>query len=276
MSICSVTVCDLLVYCKELCIGHYARAKKGQPLDTPIKTRKPNYPSEGDRKRCNECKEVKPIDCFYLHSTSSDGYRSQCIECHMGQRKESRRLRITLGSYAQCDSKRCYQCQQLLPASDFPNNKHNPDGLGSACRSCSSQRSREWREQHPERHHESVRRWVLEHPDRNKALQAKRRLKLLEGTVEETDLDSLWRASGGICYLCNTEIDRSLSDPMERGYLNWDHIIPLARGGSHCSSNLKPTHRWCNYRKWVKLPSEMELPLLSPHSKLNEEVSLCQ
>jgi len=47
---------------------------------------------------------------------------------------------------------------------------------------------------------------------------------------------------GARCYLCGA--------PWE----HWDHVIPLARGGSNWPSNLRPACATCNVRKWAHMP----------------------
>ncbi|MCJ7483868.1 MAG: hypothetical protein MUO31_12995 [Thermodesulfovibrionales bacterium] len=38
-------------------------------------------------KTCRTCKETKPLSEFYKHSTSRDGYRSDCIKCNLQYKK---------------------------------------------------------------------------------------------------------------------------------------------------------------------------------------------
>jgi 5-methylcytosine-specific restriction endonuclease McrA len=50
---------------------------------------------------------------------------------------------------------------------------------------------------------------------------------------------------GNCCWMCSGE------------YQEVDHVIPLARGGLHCLSNLRPACRSCNASKGAKRPSEL-------------------
>jgi HNH endonuclease len=61
-------------------------------------------------------------------------------------------------------------------------------------------------------------------------------------TVLERDS---WR-----CHICNGEIDRSLTHGPDRASL--DHVMPIAKGGSHTYDNVKASHWRCNHRKGVK------------------------
>ena len=53
-----------------------------------------------------------------------------------------------------------------------------------------------------------------------------------------------------VCHICGGEVG-SLAD------LNMDHVIPLARGGTHTYDNIRPSHKRCNQRKHVKLLDEL-------------------
>jgi 5-methylcytosine-specific restriction endonuclease McrA len=58
---------------------------------------------------------------------------------------------------------------------------------------------------------------------------------------------------GSICYLCGEEIDLTITNRDDPGYLNIDHLIPLVRGGRDTYDNVAPTHRRCNNKKGIKL-----------------------
>jgi 5-methylcytosine-specific restriction endonuclease McrA len=58
---------------------------------------------------------------------------------------------------------------------------------------------------------------------------------------------------GCVCYLCGEEIDLTITNRHDPGYLNIDHLIPLVLGGRDTYENVAPTHRRCNNKKGVKL-----------------------
>src|SRR5690348_6923173 len=49
----------------------------------------------------------------------------------------------------------------------------------------------------------------------------------------------------GICHICSEEVN-----PLD---YHLDHVVPLAKGGSHTYDNLKIAHPVCNLRKGAKL-----------------------
>jgi 5-methylcytosine-specific restriction endonuclease McrA len=55
----------------------------------------------------------------------------------------------------------------------------------------------------------------------------------------------LWERDMGICHICNEAADRN--------YWHLDHIIPIARGGTHTWDNVAVSHPACNLSKVAKL-----------------------
>ncbi len=80
------------------------------------------------------------------------------------------------------------------------------------------------------------------------------------GKIDYTiTLDKLIKRDNNICYICNRECN--LNDYTYNGntfiagnyYPSIDHIIPLAKGGTHEWSNVKLAHRICNTLKRDKI-----------------------
>lgn len=80
------------------------------------------------------------------------------------------------------------------------------------------------------------------------------------GTIDYSiSLDKLIKRDNNICYICNKECN--LNDYTYKGnifiagnyYPSIDHIVPLAKGGTHEWSNIKLAHRICNSLKSDKL-----------------------
>lgn len=80
------------------------------------------------------------------------------------------------------------------------------------------------------------------------------------GTIDYSiSLDKLIKRDNNICYICNKECN--LNDYIYKGdyfiagnyYPSIDHVVPLAKGGTHEWSNIKLAHRICNSLKSDKL-----------------------
>ena len=82
-------------------------------------------------------------------------------------------------------------------------------------------------------------------------LNQRRRALRHDAFVEHVDVHVLLDLQGGACFLCSQPIlsDIKHPDPMS---LSLDHIMPLARGGSHSYDNCAATHLRCNLVKGVK------------------------
>ena len=127
-------------------------------------------------------------------------------------------------------TKRCSKCGGV-----FPLNRNNFGGGGSKgwnsrCRSCMRANSRAW---------------AAKNPAKARAKEEKRQ-KLNDGFVITFELRSRLRTEqGGLCALCGGTVE-TMSD------CSVDHLIPLARGGSHHETNLVAAHTGCNQEKHGK------------------------
>lgn len=71
--------------------------------------------------------------------------------------------------------------------------------------------------------------------------QSLRRAREAGARIGRIHWKALAEKYGRTCHLCRLLIPE--------GDLEWDHIIPLARGGSHTDDNLAPAHMRCNRAK---------------------------
>lgn len=84
--------------------------------------------------------------------------------------------------------------------------------------------------------------------------------KLLEnGDIDKSiTLDKLIKRDNGICYLCGAAVnlnDYTLINGIKQVgpmYPSIDHVIPVARGGTHTWNNVKLAHLMCNVKKGAK------------------------
>ncbi|HMC70985.1 MAG TPA: HNH endonuclease signature motif containing protein [Mycobacteriales bacterium] len=97
-----------------------------------------------------------------------------------------------------------------------------------------------------------MQRWIEANPERwNELRRARdliRRARKRGTQTERIDLAVVLAKHGMICHLCGDGI-ASLDD------LHFDHVIPLARGGTHTYDNLRPAHATCNLRKGAAMPA---------------------
>ena len=97
--------------------------------------------------------------------------------------------------------------------------------------------------------------WKRENPERIRELgrehRRRRRARILETQVESFTDKDIRMAHGDDCYLCGELINFKLKFPHPNSP-SVDHIVPLARGGTHTLGNCAMTHWGCNNRKNVR------------------------
>lgn len=80
-----------------------------------------------------------------------------------------------------------------------------------------------------------------------------RRIRKMMKRKHDTDitLENLYRRDNGICYLCGCTCEWNDITDGNAGnmYPSIDHVIPLAKGGTHTWDNVRLAHRGCNILK---------------------------
>jgi hypothetical protein len=100
----------------------------------------------------------------------------------------------------------------------------------------------------PEKEHKEKReaqaRWRINNPNDYKRARGISRLayraRKKNQFVENVDRQIVYETHGGMCGICKEFII---------GKFHVDHVIPLAKGGVHCYTNVQPAHPLCNIRK---------------------------
>lgn len=166
----------------------------------------------------------------------------------------------------------CSKCDRWLDRDAFGNDKQRKDGRKAWCRECRSAekrayyvankasiteknaayerhdrerlnaRKRVWRAANRERVRAIDLAWRRRHPDIVLMKNAKRRGAT---AVEPVSPDALMAKFHGMCGICG----EALGD----GAVDFDHIVPLSRGGVHTVENLRPAHPKCNRARFNRL-----------------------
>lgn len=69
---------------------------------------------------------------------------------------------------------------------------------------------------------------------------------------EVIHIPTVMERDGWRCHICGDEVDRTVTHGLDRSSL--DHVVPLARGGSHTYDNVRASHWRCNHSKGARLP----------------------
>ncbi|KOU54325.1 endonuclease VII [Streptomyces sp. WM4235] len=147
----------------------------------------------GITKRCSRCKQDRPRSEYASNRSIADGLQSygrSCSADYYKARQEAKgrtvREKVTVPS----GHKRCPQCREVKPHSEWERNKTTSDGWSSYCRVFRTQR--------------------------NRASYFKRKYG-----ITEAERDAMIEAQGGSCLLCRT-------GPAE--HVDHDHQTGKVRG----------------------------------------------
>ena len=88
--------------------------------------------------------------------------------------------------------------------------------------------------------------------ERRRANWHKRRARMRGAYVEDVRLDVVAARDGYVCGICKDPVDRSICwpDPFSSSL---DHVMPLARGGTHSYDNCQLAHLRCNTSKGARV-----------------------
>lgn len=103
-----------------------------------------------------------------------------------------------------------------------------------------------------QRYSDHQRAWYKNNPDHardaGREYASRRRARVAENgsfCVTQRDYSRILRRANGACVYCKT--------PLTADTIQWDHVFPIARGGSHSVGNLAPACTKCNQSKSSKL-----------------------
>jgi len=152
---------------------------------------------------------------------------------------------------APMETRRCTGCGEVKTVDQFYKKGGTRGGYRSKCKPCyipeTNKSTKAWRENNPDKVRAQVKRWNENNPGARLIIENRRRARKVDAVLGPIDWSMLRTIT--TCYLC--------SEPLS-GPTCMDHIIPLSRGGAHCTENLLPTHRLCNERKQALLLSELD------------------
>lgn len=194
-------------------------------------------------KRCTRCHIEKPVNAFY-----ANGYEGRihgkCKECDKAIRK---------GYYDANPEKYRAQAREYGQIHAEENHARRRR-WGGANRQYCLQYNREYNTAHREEKRQGYRaRRMNMSPDDRKAFYARhnftRRARQIGAPRTETiDRQAIIERDKWTCYLCGQICTHQ--------NVTLDHVIPLARGGSHTTDNLCVACSPCNTKKGVKMLGE--------------------
>ncbi len=110
-------------------------------------------------------------------------------------------------------------------------------------------RNRAERPEDPAARSERNKSWYLRKKAADPTYFAEKRAGRRALESQPVDREYVWARDFGLCHICNEGVDRADAE--------FDHVVPLSRGGNHHENNLRVSHRRCNRSKGTRLLSEM-------------------
>ncbi|WP_416976619.1 endonuclease VII domain-containing protein [Streptomyces sp. T028] len=101
--------------------------------------------NDGGSKKCSSCQKSLPVGAFASNSSRPDGLQANCRECaaeYYRRRREAQGKTVRVKVPVPRGHKRCPQCEQVKPHSEWERNKSSSDGWSSYCRECRAERNR--------------------------------------------------------------------------------------------------------------------------------------
>ena len=244
-------------------IGHFYKDKskvdgltincrlcRGRPVGWVSKWQLP-LEQQPKSRRCPTCGETKPLstDHYYRSSHNPGGYAGLCRVCVLAASAAKCERQKYSAVPGRPDDKMCFGCGLIKSRLDFGSHASRRDGLTIACRDCTNARHAERRAKYPNERRAIEARYASKYPDAQREKNQTRRARVKRApSVDLTPAkwQEVLAEFGGRCAYCNVESTG----------LTQDHVVPLARGGSHTRDNMVPACRSCNARKSDSLLAE--------------------
>ena len=102
-----------------------------------------------------------------------------------------------------------------------------------------------WRLRNPDKCHAFGRKWRQANLLKCVEKASRRRARILSQTIGTVSYDAILERDGYVCHICKA--------PVAPWDMDFDHVIPISKGGPHSMDNIKPSHSHCNRSKNCKL-----------------------
>lgn len=194
--------------------------------------KRPHGAPPPEYKTCVECGETKPLTGFY------NSKLRRCRPCQKERMRYQLERPARLELPPQCAY--CTMCGEAKPVDEFSwGFRMGKTRRATWCKSCHGAYLKRYNTSHPEQ-----RRW---HHMNHKV----RRRTRMVGAVTRPQWQAILSIYGHRCVYCGG-----------KRRLGQDHIVPLAKGGTHSPDNVVPACLSCNVRKGIRPPKLLQLHLI--------------
>lgn len=200
-------------------------------------------------KRCAQCRGNLGVTAFGRDAKRPDGLNVYCRGCVRSQSQASyvrniERQRAVKRQYAMAHR----EDQRERSSKYYRHNRDRVLARTQAYRVANPHVAKaaheKWSRLHPEAARARYRRYRLKYPEKAKLHVVTRRERLRRATVGVVSYRRVLARDGFVCHICGGSITP--------GEHQFDHVVPLARGGRHCNANIAVAHALCNARKQAK------------------------
>lgn len=192
-----------------------------------------------EHKRCTKCDALKPVGEFFKESRRPDGLQSRCKVCvsaylHRWQRENPERVRASRLKQRSSPAYRARENASRAANRDAHNEYHR------AYRAANRERINEIGAAYHERA-------KIEKPEQIAARSIRRHQReRAAGRITKAQKRAIWDAHDGRCYICHRDAEQ------------YDHVRPLAAGGTNDPANIRPICAACNARKGSAWPVDFD------------------
>lgn len=245
---------DGIDYRSHLCRKCYnTKATKGRPSIAGPDWIPPHRPftdpaTRIEMKRCRSCGVDKPLTEF---SWQRGKRRANCKPCEATEQNE--RYKVAPEKYRKISLEWARRNPDKVKARYKLWYENNREYALGQCRIYNAARKDGQREYNHKRRTAPGFNQEYYQKHRKQAIQnaARRRARRANApVVEKINVSEIVARDSSTCYLCGRIL--------EINEVTLDHVVPLARGGSHINENLRVACRSCNGRKKDKLLSELD------------------
>jgi len=202
-------------------------------------------------KQCKGCNKIKPNTEFYTRPGSPDGYRNFCKDCmHKTMKKYQQEHLEEKHEY-----NRAYRQDHLEVLREY-SHRYWQEHRETHRKYCLA-----YRREHLQEERARGRAYAREHPEKYREKAHLRRARKRNAEVEKIDDRLVFQQARYRCAMCDRKTKPDYNY-QHRLYPTLDHIIPLARGGTHTWLNVQCLCRECNIRKHTSVKGQ-QLKLLA-------------
>ena len=183
-------------------------------------------------KPCSKCSQLLPLSRYYSHKTNADGLFSWCKKCHAEINAKNRKPMLAK-----------LALKQRLAYADNP--------------AIFRERARQYRQANPEKTKQLFKEWSQANPAKARERGARRRARKANNGIYLITSKEKKRLYQSSCFYCGSNKQIQI-----------DHVIPIARGGTHSIGNLVAACAKCNNHKRARFVMEWRFGMSGYRSRL--------